>query len=253
MVALKAMPSESVENNSDRTGAPRILLIEDEAGIADAVVYGLSREGFAVVWKTSIREGLEAFDDSFDLVLLDVGLPDGSGFDACKAILRRRDVPVVFLTARSEEIDRVVGLEIGGDDYIVKPFSPRELVARLRARLRARGPRTFVSESVNPMKVTESVHGLSVDTERAKARCRGAELDLTRTEYGILVALLEKPGRVLSRARLMEMAWDEASPSLERTVDAHVKSLRAKIRQVDPSLDPIETRRGIGYCLKDAT
>jgi len=246
------MSPELAAHSPAQAGAPRILLIEDEAGIADAVVYGLSREGFAVVWKTSIREGLEAFDDSFDLVLMDVGLPDGSGFDACKAILKSRDVPVVFLTARSEEIDRVVGLEIGGDDYIVKPFSPRELVARLRARLRARGARPTATEIVKTAAMTETVHGLSVDPEKAKARCNGVELDLTRTEYGVLVALLEKPGRVLSRARLMELAWDEASPSLERTVDAHVKSLRAKIRHVAPDLDPIETRRGIGYCLKDS-
>ena len=233
----------------------RILLIEDEPGIADAVIYALGREGFAVVWKLSLREGLAAFDDTIDLVLLDVGLPDGSGFDGCREILRRRDVPVVFLTARSEEIDRVVGLEIGADDYVVKPFSPRELVARLRARLRARGGRPRndpVTEIVKSgMAEPGGGCGFVLDAERAKATWQGSALDLTRTELRILAALLEKPGRVLSRARLMELAWDEDSPSLERTVDAHVKSLRAKLKAVDPERDPIETRRGIGYCLRD--
>lgn len=247
--------------------APRILLIEDEPAIADAVLYALGREGFAVEWKATLREGLEAFDERTDLVLLDVGLPDGSGFDGCREILRRRDVPVVFLTARAEEIDRVVGLEIGADDYVVKPFSPRELVARLRARLRARAGRAdltgFVTAGAsipletNPVKSQETAAseacGFRLDAEKARVEYRGSELDLTRTEYGLLCALLEKPGRVLSRARLMELAWDEDSPSLERTVDVHVKSLRAKLRAVDPGQDPIGTRRGLGYCLREET
>jgi two-component system, OmpR family, catabolic regulation response regulator CreB len=249
--------------------APRILLIEDEPGIADAILYALTRDGFVVEWKSTLREGLAAFDASVDLVLMDVGLPDGSGFDGCREILRRRDVPVVFLTARAEEIDRIVGLEIGADDYVVKPFSPRELVARLRARLRARGARsmapapnlgdpTVVTDSVTQGAVSapfpmHDVCGFCCDAERARITYRAHELDLTRTEYGILLALLAKPGRVLSRARLMELAWDEGSPSLERTVDAHVKSLRAKLKGVDPQSDPIETRRGLGYCLKEST
>jgi two-component system catabolic regulation response regulator CreB len=242
--------------------APRILLIEDEPGIADAILYALTRDGFAVEWKSTLREGLAAFDDSVDLVLMDVGLPDGSGFDGCREILRRRDVPVVFLTARAEEIDRIVGLEIGADDYVVKPFSPRELVARLRARLRARGARASLTGSVvtNPVRrgadaapfPPPGACGFLVDAERARITYRTHELDLTRTEYGILTALLAKPGRVLSRARLMELAWDEDSPSLERTVDVHVKSLRAKLKAADPLVDPIETRRGLGYCLKES-
>jgi len=238
--------------------AQRILLVEDEPAIADAVVYGLSREGFEVEWKTSIRDGLAAFDSRVDLVLLDVGLPDGSGFDACREILARRDVPVVFLTARSEEIDRVVGLEIGGDDYITKPFSPRELVARVRARLRARSRRSTKDDAPDPMQAKHApgpflVAGFILDRERAKVVYASSALELTRTEYGILCALLERPGMVLSRARLMELAWDEQSPSLERTVDAHVKTLRAKLKVANPDADPIETRRGLGYCLRDAS
>ena len=229
------------------TDSPRILLIEDEQSIADAVVWTLGKEGYEVAWCSTIADGLAKLDDKFRLVLLDVGLPDGSGLDACRIIRSRSDVPVVFLSARGEEIDRVLGLEIGGDDYIVKPFSPRELAARVRARLRVRlstaEPETKAPRTVDG---TDFVH----DLEGRRFLFRDRELQLTAAETRILECLLAHPGRVIARAELVDRALGEDSPSLERTIDAHVKTLRAKLREIDPDSDPIETRRGFGYAAR---
>lgn len=226
----------------------RILLIEDERSIADAVEWSLGKEGFEVLWCPTIAEGLLRLDDTIRLVLLDVGLPDGSGLDACRSIRARSSVPVVFLSARGEEIDRVLGLEIGGDDYIVKPFSPRELVARVRARLRST---TTPAPAVEPA-ARKAVEGTGFEHDSAERRFLylGKSLSLTAAETRILECLLAHPGRVLARAELVDRALGEDSPSLERTIDAHVKSLRAKLREVDPATDPIETRRGFGYAAR---
>lgn len=234
--------------------SPRILLIEDEQSIADAVVWTLGKEGFDVSWAPTIAEGLARFAEGFRLVLLDVGLPDGSGFDACRALRERSDVPIVFLSARGDEIDRVLGLEIGGDDYVVKPFSPRELAARVRARLRSRPANsTAIPEAAadNPHAIdgTEFVH----DSAARRFRFQGRELALTAAETRILECLLAHPGRVVSRAELVDRALGEDSPSLERTIDAHVKSLRGKLREVAPDADPIETRRGFGYAARKSS
>lgn len=229
--------------------SPRILLIEDEQSIADAVVWTLGKEGFDVSWATTIADGLSRLGDGFRLVLLDVGLPDGSGFDACRAIRSRSDLPVVFLSARGEEIDRVLGLEIGGDDYLVKPFSPRELAARVRARLRTRPApcaSPVPSDAARPVEGTEFVH----DPAARRFRFRGRELALTAAETRVLECLLAHPGRVVSRQELVDRALGEDSPSLERTIDAHVKSLRGKLREAHPDADPIETRRGFGYAAR---
>jgi two-component system catabolic regulation response regulator CreB len=226
----------------------RILLIEDERSIADAVEWSLGKEGFEVLWCPTIAEGLHRLDDTIRLVLLDVGLPDGSGLDACRSIRARSSVPVVFLSARGEEIDRVLGLEIGGDDYIVKPFSPRELVARVRARLRSGiAPSPAVEPSSRrPVEGT----GFEHDPGQRRFLYLGKPLALTAAETRILECLLAHPGRVLARAELVDRALGEDSPSLERTIDAHVKSLRAKLREIDPATDPIETRRGFGYAAR---
>ncbi len=214
-----------------------ILLIEDEAAIADTVVYALEREGYSVKWCALGRDGLAAFaEQQPDLLILDVGLPDQSGFDVCRSVRQQSQLPIIFLTARADEIDRVVGFELGADDYVPKPFSPRELVARVRAILRRGQPQPAVP-----------AHGLRHDIARAQISLDGKVLDLTRYEYRLLAVLLAEPERVFSRAQLMDKAWDEPEASFERTVDAHIKSLRAKLRELSPDCDPIRTHRGLGY------
>jgi two-component system, OmpR family, catabolic regulation response regulator CreB len=255
----------------------RILIVEDEPAIADNIVYALETEGFRTRWCATGREALAALAESFDLAVLDVGLPDIGGFDLCREIRKRHELPIVFLTARAGEIDRVVGLEIGADDYVVKPFSPRELAARIKAILRrtarpetggaaagaAPGGAALAAagsgEGANPAFPDSPAGGGSarppspfrVDEERCVITYFGKRLELSRYEYRLLAALVGKPGRVWSRERLMEKAWDEPEASLDRTVDAHVKSLRAKLRQVKPDAEAIVTHRGLGYSLKE--
>jgi two-component system catabolic regulation response regulator CreB len=227
------------------TGA-RILIIEDEPAIADTLIYALRTEGFEPEWCATGRAGLAALAvRTFALIVLDVGLPDGSGFDVCKQIRARLAVPVLFLTARSSELDRVLGLELGGDDYLVKPFSPRELTARVKAILRRTQGNGTVGATV------AGAPDLVVDEERCTVRFRGVALDLTRYEFRLLKVLASKPGRVFSRDQLMAAAWEDPGASLDRTVDAHIKSLRAKFRVVSPDHDPIQTHRGLGYSLRD--
>jgi two-component system catabolic regulation response regulator CreB len=187
-------------------------------------------------------EGLKLFERSPPhLVLLDVGLPDLSGFEVCKEIRRTSAVPILFLTARSSEVDRVVGLEIGADDYVTKPFSPREVVARVKAILRrASAPSTPKTEGA-----------FAVDESKRSIRFRGIALELSRYEYGILAFLLKHPGRVYSRTQLMEAVWEEPEMSLERTIDAHVKAIRGKLRAIAPDEEIIETHRGFGYSISE--
>lgn len=225
---------------------PRILIVEDEPAIADTLLYAFKTEGFDPEWCATGRAGLAALAAKpFALIVLDVGLPDGSGFDVCKEIRRRSAVPVIFLTARNAELDRVLGLELGGDDYLVKPFSPRELTARVKAVLRRTGGAKPADEApaTPPM--------LQVDEERCVIRYRGAALDLTRYEFRLLRVLALKPGRVYSREQLMAAVWEDPGASLDRTVDAHIKTVRAKLRAVAPEADPIQTHRGLGYSLRE--
>lgn len=237
-----------------------ILIIEDEPAIADTLLYALKTEGFAPEWCATGRAGLAALGAKpFALVVLDVGLPDGSGFDLCKVLRTRSAVPVLFLTARNTELDRVLGLELGGDDYLVKPFSPRELTARVKAILR-RTTGTTPSAVPSPdgnrpedFPADPPHSGVVVDAERCLIRFRGVPLDLTRYEYRLLAALAAKPGRVFSRDQLMAAGWEDPGASLDRTVDAHIKTLRAKLRAVAADEDPIRTHRGFGYSLRSAT
>ena len=234
---------------------PRILIIEDEPAIADTLVYALKTEGFTPEWCATGRAGLAALAAKpFALVVLDVGLPDGSGFEVCKTIRARSGVPVLFLTARNAELDRVLGLELGGDDYMVKPFSPRELTARVKAILRRTNGGTAAPAEqchlLGDIAGTGPAGGFAVDEERCAISFRGAALELTRYEFRLLKTLVAKPGRVFSREQLMAAAWEDPGASLDRTVDAHIKTLRAKLHAIAADADPIQTHRGLGYSLR---
>ena len=234
---------------------PRILVVEDESAIADTIVYVLANDGFAPQWCADAEQAIAAFADAPPaLAILDVGLPDLNGFQLFRQLRTLpggEDVPMLFLTARSDEIDRVVGLELGADDYVAKPFSPRELLARVRAILRrtARAP-AAVPVSVSAPQPAPATP-FELDEERHRIRYHGQALELSRYEYGILRLLLKKPGRVYTREELLAQVWDDASDSFDRTVDAHIKTLRAKLRAVKPGVDPIRTLRGTGYALDD--
>jgi two-component system catabolic regulation response regulator CreB len=239
---------------------PRILIVEDEPGIADTIRYALASEGFEPVWCATGAAALEAatpaaaataaVTSDFALAILDVGLPDINGFELFKQLQRAREIPVVFLTARGDEIDRVVGLELGADDYITKPFSPRELVARVRTVLRRTQRATNGNATASPIATTAATP-LEHDAERRRVRYYGQALDLSRYEYGILVTLIARPGRVFTRDELLDRVWDGDRDSYDRTVDAHVKTLRAKLRAVKPDIEAIVTHRGTGYALAE--
>ncbi len=232
------------------TGNPNssILIVDDEPSIAETVEYALSSEGFTVQVTGTAEAALDVFaNERIDFLVLDVGLPDRSGFEVCREIRKTSNVPILFLTARESEIDRVVGLEMGGDDYVVKPFSPRELAARVKAILRRSSGVASSNNQESPDTLTYG--GLSLDTEKFLATLDGTNLGLSRYEFGLLRAFMQHPGRVYSRDQLMELVWDEPDTALDRTVDAHIKTLRAKIRAVSADFDPIVTHRGIGYSL----
>lgn len=223
---------------------PTILVAEDEPAIADAVLYALRSEGLEAQHCLLGREvAPRVRAGGVDVVVLDVGLPDVSGFDVCRELRGFSEVPVIFLTARNDEVDRVLGLELGADDYVAKPFSPRELVARVRARLRRRAP-------VETAAGWTEHGGFAIDRDGHRVRFRERMLDLTRYEYALLAALLQRPGAILSRAQLMDRGWDSDADSADRTVDTHVKTLRAKLRAAGADPDPIRTHRGIGYSLE---
>lgn len=226
----------------------RVLVVDDEQSIVDNLSYALETEGLEVLTAGTAGEASEVLDaDGIDLVMLDVGLPDVNGFDLCRDIRRRSDVPILFLTARSDEVDRVVGLELGADDYVVKPFSPREVSARVKAILRRTGRPPRRSES-EPADSTCDESPLQVDDHRKVIRFCGRALELSRYEYRLLCTLMRRPGWVYSREQLMEAAWDEPETSTPRTVDTHIKTLRQKLREVCDA-EVIRTHRGLGYSL----
>ncbi|MBT2375700.1 two-component system response regulator CreB [Pseudomonas fluorescens] len=214
---------------------PHILIVEDEAAIADTLIFALQGEGFTTTWLSLGAAALEYQRQTpADLIILDIGLPDISGFETCKQLRRFSEVPVIFLSARDAEIDRVVGLEIGADDYVVKPFSPREVAARVRAILKR------VTPGAAPAV-------FQVDLERVQISYRGQPLSLTRHEFRLLNCLLEQPERVFSREQLLDAVGVAADAGYERNIDSHIKSLRSKLRSVAPDAEPIQTHRGLGY------
>ncbi|MES2263561.1 MAG: response regulator [Pseudomonadota bacterium] len=255
-----------------------ILIVEDEQAIADSIAYALRTDGFTPLHVTLGEQALEIMrtQPAPQLMVLDIGLPDVNGLEVCRRLRQFCDAPVIFLTARSDEIDRVVGLEIGADDYVTKPFSPRELVARIRVILRRMAPAAsaFASGAGSAPRPAHdggaapaagTPGAAAAHTAGAQAAPRfelralearilfyGRALDLTRYEYLLLKTLLDHPGHVLSRAQLMDRVWTDAPDTLERTVDAHIKSLRAKLRLVASDADPIQTHRGMGYSLAPA-
>jgi two-component system catabolic regulation response regulator CreB len=225
-----------------------ILVVEDEPGIAENISYALETEGFEVHCCATLGEANEQLPSVRpNLIVLDINLPDGNGFDFCRELRKSSSVPVIFLTARKEEVDRVVGLEIGGDDYMVKPFSPRELGARIKAVLR----RVPVAKSAAEPESSVESGAFAVDEQRKRILYYGQGLDLSRYEYRLLCVLVRRPGRVFSRDELLNMAWEEPEASMDRTVDAHVKKIRAKLREVKPGVEAIRTHRGMGYSLSE--
>ncbi|MBK5144459.1 two-component system response regulator CreB [Budviciaceae bacterium BWR-B9] len=219
-----------------------IWLVEDEASIADTLIYTLETDGFDVRWFERGEPVLAALNQSRPaLAILDVGLPDINGFDLCRRMLAQSaDLPLIFLTARSEELDRIVGLEIGADDYIAKPFSPREVSARVR---------TILRRLEKQQRMLPSYGAFGLDEEGATITFCGQTLLLTRYEFLLLRTLIKSPRRVFSRQQLMDLVWQDAEESLDRTVDTHIKTLRAKLRAISEETNPIQTHRGLGYSL----
>ncbi len=222
---------------------PQILVVEDEVAIADTLLFALQADGFAAQRVSLAREALSLLRSSVvDLVILDVGLPDMTGFECCKMLRQFSQVPVMFLTARAEEVDRVVGLEIGADDYVVKPFSPREVVARVRAILKRTGAAAARAAEAE----------FEVDVARMAIRYRGQPLKLTALEFRLLQQLVCAPERVFGRDELLAAVGAAPDAGYERNVDTHIKALRAKLREIAPDSEPIQTHRGFGYSYQPA-
>jgi two-component system response regulator RegX3 len=219
------------------TRGMHILVVEDEDAIADPLVVGLRREGYDVSRVATGEGALEA--PSADLVLLDLRLPDLDGLDVCRRFRERSRVPIIVLTARGEEADRVVGLELGADDYVVKPYGLRELIARIRAVMRRTAS---VDNAGGPMRVGD----LDVDERARRATLAGRELELTPKEFDLLAALARDPGAALTRRRLLAEVWDTSWYGSSKTIDVHVAALRRKLG--DPGW--IETVRGVGFRLR---
>lgn len=225
-------------------GSTSVLIVEDEQEIADALEYALTTEGYQI---TRVSTGQDAMavlrTQTMNFLVLDVGLPDTNGFELLKAIRTNQEpysnLPCLFLTARSEEIDRIIGLEIGADDYVCKPFSPREVAARIKTILKR-----FNSFENNTRTNSDAfVH----NEAKREISFDNAKINLTKSEYILMTLFLEQPGRVFSRRELIDLVWSEKHPSDDRAIDTHIKSLRAKLSQCDPNIPFIKTHRGHGY------
>lgn len=225
----------------------KILVVEDEPSIADNITYALSTEGFEPLCCSTGSEALNEIKDSvIALVILDIGLPDINGFELARTIRGNSNIPIIFLTARTDEIDRVAGLELGADDYVVKPFSPRELAARVRAVLRRSRDNGAVPQQESGQRLP-----FRVDEKRLTISYHGEPLDLTRYEFRLLQLLIASPGRVYSRDQLMDRIWEEPEMSLDRTVDTHIKTIRQKLKAISDDEEAIITHRGMGYSLRE--
>ncbi len=229
-----------------RMSAPRLLLVDDDRALAAVLALALGEEGFQVTLAHDGRAGLSLFlAQPFDVLVLDVLMPELDGLALCRRVRAVSAVPVVLLTSRAEELDRVTGLETGADDYVVKPFSTRELVARLKGLLRR------AAGKVGPA-ATEVLRAgeLEVDAGRFEVRWRGQPVTLTRSEFLVLQALAQRPGQVLGRDRLIDLARGDDVVITERTIDTFIKRIRQKLRAVDDAFDAVETVVGVGYRLR---
>jgi DNA-binding response OmpR family regulator len=230
-------------------GSGRILLVDDEQAVQTLLTYPLRKEGYDVVGATDGQEALDRFaEQRFDLVVLDIMLPKLDGIEVCRRMRTRSQVPIIMLTAKGDEIDKVVGLEMGAVDYITKPFSVREFRSRVKAALRrgsmaGRGP---VGEE--PIKAGE----LQIDPERRTCEVRGEPVELTYVEFEILSALASSPGRVFSREMLLEHVWGDSTYRDPRTVDVHIRHLREKLERDAKHPEYLFTVRGVGYRFRDA-
>ncbi len=231
----------------------RVLLVDDEQSIVDALGERLDRDGFSVYAVASGEEALEALSAaSYDLILLDVGLPGIDGFETLRQLRAQgRDTPVIVLTARGDEIDRVVGLELGADDYVVKPFSARELTARVRALLRRSAEIARLRAQVENEETPLPERSLQIDTLRRKVTFRGQPLELRPREFDLLTLLAAHPGQVFTREALLRQVWGYDEYVDARTVDVHIRRLRAKLADIDPDAQVILTEWGVGYKLAD--
>ena len=226
----------------------RILLVDDEQAIQTLLSYPLRRDGYEVVSATDGRQALDRFaEQRFDLVVLDVMMPNMDGIEVCRRLRSRSQVPIIMLTARDDESEKVLGLEIGADDYITKPFSVRELRSRIKAALR----RSDFSRSSQSVSEPIESGDLRVDFDRRTVTVRGKEAELTYVEFEILSALIRSSGKVLSREALLESVWGDAAYRDPRTVDVHIRHLREKL-EADPSApEHLFTVRGVGYRFRD--
>jgi len=223
----------------------KILIIEDEVELVKVLRSYLENAGFSVISALKGDSGLTAWkNENPDLVLLDLNLPGMDGIEMAKAIRKNSSIPIIMLTARVEDTDRIIGLELGADDYVTKPFSPREVVARVKAVLRRTQP-------VNETQQKITVKDIEIDTDSFKVKQAGKILDLTRTEFFILKAMAEQPGKVFSRLQLLEASQGVAYEGYERTIDVHIKNLRSKLGDKADKPKYIETVFGIGYSLKE--
>jgi DNA-binding response OmpR family regulator len=229
--------------------APRILLVDDEDAVQKLLTYPLRKEGYEVVPAMDGREALDRLseDNNFDLVVLDVMMPKMDGFDVCREIRARSTVPIIMLTAKTEEIDKVLGLELGADDYITKPFSVREFRSRVKAVLRRAALTAPEEQFEEPIEVGE----LRIDFEKRLVQVRGEAVRLTYVEFEILAALARAPGRVFSRTMLLERVWGDAAYRDPRTIDVHIRHLREKLESEPKTPELILTVRGVGYRFRD--
>jgi len=226
--------------------AALVLIVEDETSIAESLEFVLQREGFTTHWETQAGRALTYLRERpVALVIMDVGLPDMSGFEACKQLRKFSEVPVMFLTARGAELDRVVGLEIGADDYVVKPFSPREVAARVKAILKRVHPLPEVAPSAYPAQTMPAE--FVIEDASKTIYFREQLLSLTRFEYLLLHKFVSAPGQVFSREQLLEALGIASDANYDRSIDGHIKTLRAKLRAVAADAEPLKTLRGFGY------
>ncbi len=230
--------------------SPRILLVDDEQSIQTLLSYPLRKEGYEVVHATDGRQALDRFDEqAFDLVVLDLMLPKLDGLEVCRRLRSKSAVPIIMLTAKSEEIDKVVGLELGADDYITKPFSMREFSSRVKAALR----RVELSRpaETSPDEAPLVVSDLRIDFAKRTVRVHGKDAQLTFVEFEILSALARNPGRVFTRDMLLARIWGDSAYRDPRTIDVHIRHLREKVEREPKDPEYLFTVRGVGYCFRD--